>query len=195
MNNMSFDLIIANPPYGYKSNLAKDIINSIASSVKFKQFVCLATQIAFRKTSKYVTPGSLVPIKEQIFEDAAIQGLCLARIQKEPVQKTKIDILRETLDPYEKYSFIMLCYRLANQLMFGTNGKSIKNILKENNYKLPKLRNIRQDVDDYLATKPANRFTMAFKRLKKPYRITSVYRLVTESQKEITKLIMKEFNR
>lgn len=102
---------------------------------------------------------------------------------------------RETLNPYEKYSFIMLCYRLANQLMFGTNGKSIKNILKENNYRLPKLRNIRQDVDDYLATKPANRFTMAFKRLKKPYRITSVYRLVTESQKEITKLIMKEFNR
>ena len=61
---MPFDLIIANPPFGYRSNLAKDVINSIASSVKFEQFVCLATQIAFRKTNKYVTPGSLVPIKE-----------------------------------------------------------------------------------------------------------------------------------
>ena len=98
MNNMSFDLIIANPPYGYRSNLAKDIINTIAESVNFTEFVCLATQIAFRKTSKYVTPDSLVSIKEPLFEGAAIQGLCLAKIQKEPVQKTKIDILRETLN-------------------------------------------------------------------------------------------------
>lgn len=102
---------------------------------------------------------------------------------------------RETLDPYEKYSFIMLCYRLVDCMMSVGTGKSIKNILKEANYRLPKLRNIRQDVADYLATKPADRFTMSFKRLKKPYRITSVYREVTKAQEEVAKLIMKEFSK
>ena len=129
--NMSFDLIIANPPYGYKSNVAKDTINAIAKSVSFKQFTCLATQLAFRKTSKYVTPGSLVPIKEQIFEDAAIQGLCLAKIQKEPVQKTKIDILRETFDEKQLQLFdAVTAYNKIHPCVW--KGLGTKKPIKEN---------------------------------------------------------------
>lgn len=98
INNMSFDFIIANPPYGYKGNLAKDIIREICDHSNFEEFVCLATLLAFRKANEHVVEGSIRKVEGQVFEGAAIQGLALAKIRKESIRKDKITCIRESLD-------------------------------------------------------------------------------------------------
>ena len=92
-----FNKIIVNPPYGYKSNLAKDIIRETCDHLDFEEFVCLATLLAFRKANEHVVEGSIQKVEGQVFEGAAIQGLALAKIRKESIKKDKITCIRESL--------------------------------------------------------------------------------------------------
>ena len=67
--NMSFDLIIANPPYGQNATLAKDIITSILNSGP-KQTVLLMPLSGFKFFKKYDWLKEVTFLKENPFGDA-----------------------------------------------------------------------------------------------------------------------------
>lgn len=92
INNMSFDLIIANPPYGKSSGLAQKIIPQTLKVAS--QVVCLAPTNSYKIPElKYVQ--SIVRVEGHVFEDASIYDLCITRMTKE-------------VGPYEDYASLVL---------------------------------------------------------------------------------------
>ena len=95
MNNMSFDLIIANPPYGKSSSLSKKIVNTLLKNKVAKEMVVLAPTNTYKIPElKYVQ--SIVRVDgHALFGDASIYDLCLTRMAKE-------------IGPYKDYASLVL---------------------------------------------------------------------------------------
>ena len=93
--NMSFDLIIANPPYGKSSSLSKKIINTLLENKVAKEMVVLAPTNTYKIPElKYVQ--SIVRVDgHALFGDASIYDLCLTRMTKE-------------IGPYKDYASLVL---------------------------------------------------------------------------------------
>ena len=95
INNMSFDLIIANPPYGKSSSLSKKIVNTLLENKVADEMVVLAPTNTYKIPElKYVQ--SIVRVDgNALFEDASIYDLCLTRMTKE-------------IGPYKDYASLVL---------------------------------------------------------------------------------------
>ena len=94
-NNMSFDLIIANPPYGKSSSLSKKIVNKMLEYKVADEMVVLAPTNTYKIPElKYVQ--SIVRVDgHALFGDASIYDLCLTRMTKE-------------IGPYKDYASLVL---------------------------------------------------------------------------------------
>ena len=79
-NNMSFDLIIANPPYGLNNSLAKKIIPAVLSQTK--EMVVLVPKNTY-KSKSCLDRVKKLSIVDNVFEDAAVQNLSIALLSKD----------------------------------------------------------------------------------------------------------------
>jgi len=92
-NNMSFDLIIANPPYGKSSGLAQRIVPQVLKAAQ--QIVYLAPTNTY-KISELEYVQSIVRVDGFVlFGDASIYDLCITRMTKE-------------IGPYKDYASLVL---------------------------------------------------------------------------------------
>ena len=93
--NMTFDLTLANPPYGNKSSLSKKIVNTLLENKVAKEMVVLAPTNTYKIPElKYVQ--SIVRVDgHALFGDASIYDLCLTRMAKE-------------IGPYKDYASLVL---------------------------------------------------------------------------------------
>lgn len=78
--NMSFDLIIANPPYGKQNALAKRITEILSS---FKSVVILAPADTFMEKDIFTKCSNIVKLGYNPFEDASMHNLSIAFLGKE----------------------------------------------------------------------------------------------------------------
>lgn len=93
--NMSFDLIIANPPYGKSSSLSKKIVKTLLENKVAKEMVVLAPTNTYKIPElKYVQDIVRVDGHE-LFGDASIYDLCLTRMTK-------------GIGPYKDYASLVL---------------------------------------------------------------------------------------
>ena len=69
--NMSFDLIIANPPYGKSSSLSKKIVNKMLESKVAKEMVVLAPKNTCKNENISNAVDKAILIKENPFADAS----------------------------------------------------------------------------------------------------------------------------
>lgn len=91
--NMTFDLILENPPFGRGSSLAREIIPQTLKVAS--QVVCLAPTNSYKIPElKYVQNIARVD-GHSLFGDASIYDLCITRITKE-------------IGPYEDYASLVL---------------------------------------------------------------------------------------
>ena len=93
--NMTFDLTLANPPYGRSSRLSKKIVNALLENKVADEMVVLAPTNTYKIPElKYVQ--SVVRVDgHALFEDASIYDLCLTRMTKE-------------IGPYKDYASLVL---------------------------------------------------------------------------------------
>ena len=93
--NMSFDLIIANPPYGKSSSLSRKIVNTLLENKVAGEMVVLAPTNTYKIPElKYIQ--SIVRVDgHALFGDASIYDLCLTRMTKE-------------IGPYKDYASLVL---------------------------------------------------------------------------------------
>lgn len=77
--DMSFDLIIANPPYGKSSSLSKKIVNKMLESKVAKEIIYLSPRNTY-KDSKILAHVAVYQDVENCFTDAAIDRLAITRI-------------------------------------------------------------------------------------------------------------------
>lgn len=70
-NNMSFDLIIANPPYGKSSSLSKKIVNKILESKVAEEMVVLAPKNTCKNENISNAVDKAILVKENPFADAS----------------------------------------------------------------------------------------------------------------------------
>ena len=90
-----FTKVIANPPYGNKSSLSKEIVNTLLENKVAEEYVVLAPTNTYKIPElKYVQ--SIVRVDgHALFGDASIYDLCLTRIVKE-------------IGPYKDYASLVL---------------------------------------------------------------------------------------
>ena len=89
---MSFNLIIANPPYGIASSLSKKIVNKMLENKVSKEMVVLAPPKTFYGVLDYSKELKCVSSylnKTFVFEDAAVETLFLDHIVAEKQNKYK----------------------------------------------------------------------------------------------------------
>jgi hypothetical protein len=84
--DMSFDLIIANPPYGKSSSLSKKIVNTLLENKVAKEMVVLAPWRTFEENLEHVKDWKNIP---NVFEDAAVAGLTIVELFSDKVKKYK----------------------------------------------------------------------------------------------------------
>lgn len=95
MNNMSFNLILSNPPFGLNNSLAKKIIPAVLSQTK--EMVVLVPKNTYKSKSclDHVKKLSIV---DNVFEDAAVQNLSIALLSKD-YANTEITMESISLSP------------------------------------------------------------------------------------------------
>lgn len=84
--DMSFDLIIANPPYGKSSSLSKKIVNKMLENKVAKEIIYLSPRNTY-KDSKILTHVSTYQDVKNCFTDAAIDRLAITRIVSDAINK------------------------------------------------------------------------------------------------------------
>lgn len=90
--DMSFDLIIANPPYGKSSSLSKKIVSTILENKVAKEMIALAPPKTFYGCLDYSKELKCVSSylnKIFVFEDASVETLFLDHIVAEKQNKYK----------------------------------------------------------------------------------------------------------
>ena len=86
MNNMSFDLIIANPPYGKSSSLSKKIVNKMLECKVAEEYVVLAPWKTFEENLERIKNWKNTI---NVFEDVDIKGLAIATLNQKSVNVYK----------------------------------------------------------------------------------------------------------
>lgn len=94
-NNMSFDLIIANPPFGLNNSLAKKIIPAVLSQTK--DLVVLVPKNTY-KSKACLDHVKKLNIVDNVFEDASVQNLSVALLNKD-YTNTEITMESISLSP------------------------------------------------------------------------------------------------
>ena len=92
---MSFDLIIANPPYGLNNSIAKKIIPAVLSQTK--EMVVLVPKNTY-KSKACLDHVKKLNIVDNVFEDAAVQNLSIALLNKD-YTNTEITVESISLSP------------------------------------------------------------------------------------------------
>ena len=92
---MSFDLIIANPPYGLNNSIAKKIIPAVLSQTK--EMVVLVPKNTY-KSKACLDHVKKLNIVDNVFEDAAVQNLSIALLNKDHTN-TEITVENISLSP------------------------------------------------------------------------------------------------
>ena len=83
---MSFDLIIANPPYGKSSSLSKKIVNKMIEGEVAKEIIYLSPRNTY-KDSKILAHVATYQDINNCFADAAIDRLAITRIVSNAINK------------------------------------------------------------------------------------------------------------
>ena len=73
--NMSFDLIIANPPYGKSSSLSKKIVNALLENKVAKEYVVLAPPRSFLDTLDRIVEFENKGLTSDLFDIPAANGI------------------------------------------------------------------------------------------------------------------------
>ena len=126
--NMSFDLIIANPPYGKSSSLSKKIVNTLLENKVAKEMVVLAPPKTFYGVLDYSKELKCVSSylnKTVMFEDAAVETLYLDHIVAEKQNKYRepSDFLLD--EKHKVFRNAVIEYNKThsnNAKLFGGNG-------------------------------------------------------------------------
>ena len=127
-NMSSFDLIIANPPYGKSSSLSKKIVNVLLENKIAKEMVVLAPPKTFYGILDYSKELKCVSSylnKTCVFEDAAVETLFLDHIVAEKQNKYKepSDFLLDEKHKVFRSSVIEYNKTHSNNVkLFGGNG-------------------------------------------------------------------------
>lgn len=128
INNMIFDLIIANPPYGKSSSLSRKIVNALLENKVAKEMVVLAPPKTFYGVlgySKELKCVSSYLNKTCVFEDAAVETLFLDHIVSEKQNKYKepSDFLLDEKHKVFRNAVIEYNKTHSNNVkLFGGNG-------------------------------------------------------------------------
>lgn len=113
---MSFDLIIANPPYGKNSSLSKKIVNTLLENKAAKELIVIAPWRTFEEKLEHIKDWKNIP---NVFEDAAIKGLAIATLNQKPVKV------------YKSFTELLLIKKL-NQLYKAIQEFNVKSTCKYN---------------------------------------------------------------
>lgn len=125
---MSFDLIIANPPYGKSSSLSKKIVNTLLENKVAKEMVVLAPPKTFYGVLDYSKELKCVSSylnKTVMFEDAAVETLYLDHIVAEKQNKYRepSDFLLDEKHKVFRNAVIEYNKTHSNNVkLFGGNG-------------------------------------------------------------------------
>ncbi len=126
--NMSFDLIIANPPYGKSSSLSKKIVNKMLENKIAEEYIVLAPPKTFYGVldrSKELKCVSSYLNRTCVFEDAAVETLFLDHIvlEKQNKYKEPSDFLLDEKHKVFRNAVIEYNKTHSNNVkLFGGNG-------------------------------------------------------------------------
>lgn len=113
-NNMPFDLIIANPPYGKSSSLSKKIVNKMLECKVAKEYVVLAPWKTFEENLERIKNWKNTI---NVFEDVDIKGLAVAVLSQ------------KTVNTYKSFTDLLLTKKL-NQLYKAIQDFNVKRTCK-----------------------------------------------------------------
>ena len=106
---MSFDLIIANPPYGLNNSIAKKIIPVVLSQTK--DAVVLVPKNTY-KSKACLDHVEKLSIVENVFEDASVQNLSIALLNKDYINT---DITMESISLSPKQLQLAMAIKTYNK--------------------------------------------------------------------------------
>lgn len=141
-DNMPFDLIIANPPYGKSSSLSKKIVNKMLECKVAKDYVVLAPPKTFVDLYENVESwkGYYGWENTRMFEGAALENLCIVAVKQAKVNKfesyldcilePKMKQLRNAVIEYNKTHDIFYDFKGWSTLQ--TKEKGILDNIDEN---------------------------------------------------------------
>ena len=100
---MSFDLIIANPPYGKSSSLSKKIVNKMLECKIAEEMVVLAPFKSFADVFSNTTRVQYLGSADKYFKEAGGTDVTLAHISSQEVGYKSYNALQDDLqDPVDK---------------------------------------------------------------------------------------------
>lgn len=142
-NNMPFDLIVANPPYGKSSSLSKKIVNKMLESKTAEEYVVLAPFNTYVNTFTHIEDFTFLGATDQYFADAAVHGLSCTKLSNKEINKFKTwdDLLFSTVptklvhlkDAVVKYNETHKPFYKAMHPWVRRNAEKIKPLVVEEN--------------------------------------------------------------
>ena len=169
--NMSFDLIIANPPYGKSSSLSKKIVNTLLENKVAKEMIVLAPRNIY-KDSKILAHVATYQDVENCFTDATIDRLAITRLVPGTVNKYTYESISlnrkqvELLSAIRKYNS---CHGAHFHVVDGNNfSKKWDLQLKDTNSQIQLSGNLEGIADEKLADLVEN-FQCFFKTIWTPF--------------------------
>ena len=168
--NMSFDLIIANPPYGKSSSLSKKIVNALLENKVAKEMIVLTPRNIY-KDSKILAHVATYQDVENCFTDATIDRLAITRLVPGTVNKYTYESISlnrkqvELLSAIRKYNS---CHGAHFHVVDGNNfSKKWDLQLKDTNSQIQLSGNLEGIADEKLADLVEN-FQCFFKTIWTP---------------------------
>jgi len=103
---MSFDLIIANPPYGKSSSISREIVNKISEMQTFASAIVLAPLNTFSNVTNHLRTISFIGNVSDYFE-AACPNLCMAFLSWFKLEKVNnVNVKQPFTDAEKKEKFL-----------------------------------------------------------------------------------------
>ena len=151
---MIFDLIIANPPFGIRSNTAKKIVNTLLKNKVAEECVVLAPRSTY-KDPKILTHVTTYQDVENCFADANIPSLSVTRVVLDTANKYTYESISlnrkqvELLSAIRKYNS---CHDAHFHPISGSNLSKKWNLqLKDTNPRTQLSGNLKNIADKKLA--------------------------------------------